>query len=137
MSTTTHAVKPLSEQSDPKSQRTRRFWYALGLAALLLLVVAGAALAVRGRLDPGEPVTGISEVAVRDNEFSPAAVEVPTGTTVTWRWEGGEAHNVVGDGWEAPVQASGEFARAFAEPGTYGYQCTLHFLMSGEVVVTG
>lgn len=117
--------------------RRRRLRYVLGAAILLVAVLGGiVALAIRAELDPGEPVAGVSEVAVRDVEFGPAAVEVAAGTTVTWRWEGEEQHNVVGDGFESPVQTEGEFAHAFAEPGTYDYQCTLHFFMRGEVVVT-
>jgi plastocyanin len=117
--------------------RSRRRWYVLGAVVLLVAAIGGIALGVvRAQLDPGAPVAGVSEVAVRDNEFRPAAIEVPAGTTVTWRWDGEEQHNVVGDGFESPVQTAGEFARAFPEPGTYDYRCTLHYFMRGEVVVT-
>ena len=44
---------------------------------------------------------------------------------------------MAGDGLESPVQTAGEFATAFGEPGTLAYRCTLHFLMHGNVVVTG
>ena len=121
----------------PNPVRRRGLWRWLAIGGLVLVVVASAAaLVVRGRLDPGDPVAGVSEVAVRDNAFAPAAVAVPAGTTVTWRWEGEEEHNVVGDGFASPVQTAGAFAHEFAEPGTYAYECTLHFFMRGEVVVT-
>jgi plastocyanin len=55
---------------------------------------------------------------------------------VTWRWQGEEEHNVVADDFESPTQTTGRFAHTFAEPGTYAYECTLHFFMRGEVVVT-
>lgn len=113
----------------------RRLVIALGGLLLLLAVVGGGALVLRDLLDPGEAVAGVTEVTLRDNAFSPAAIAVPPGTTVTWRWDDVEAHNVVGDGFESPVQTEGEFAHPFAEPGTYPYRCTLHFLMRGEVVV--
>ena len=119
-------------------RRSRRLWRGLAIGALVLVVIAGiGVLVVRAQLDPGDPISGVSDVAVRDDEFVPAAIEVPTGTTVTWRWEGENEHNVVGDAFESPVQTEGKFARSFAEPGTYAYQCTLHFFMRGEVVVTG
>jgi plastocyanin len=76
-------------------------------------------------------------VAVEDNEFAPAAIEVPAGTTVTWQWQGNDQHNVVGDDYESPVQNQGEFAHTFSDPGTYDYQCMLHGGMRGEVIVTG
>lgn len=105
------------------------------LAAVALLIGAGA-LFLRSALDPGEPVPGVSTVAVRDDEFGPAAVEIPAGTTVTWTWEGSDQHNVVGDGFESDTQATGTFDRTFAEPDTYDYRCSLHFFMRGRVVVT-
>ena len=114
----------------------RRFWIGVGVAALALVVLGGA-LIIRDELNPGDPVSGVTEVAVRDDKFAPAAIEVPAGTTVTWRSEGEDKHNVVGDGFESPNQVAGEFAHTFAEPGTYDYRCTPHFFMRGEVVVTG
>lgn len=115
----------------------RPLWlFGLIVLAMLAVVVGAGALWVQSRLDPGSAVGGMTEVAVRDNAFSPAAVEVPAGTTVTWRWVGEDDHNVVGDGMESPTQSEGEFAREFVDPGSYEYQCTLHFFMRGEVVVT-
>jgi plastocyanin len=109
---------------------------ALLLATLALLVVAAAAvLFVRAQLDPGPPVSGVTEAAVRDDTFVPAAIAVPAGTTVTWRWQGEDEHNVVGDGFASPAQVDGTFAHAFAAPGSYDYQCTLHTFMRGRVVV--
>ncbi|CAA9548091.1 MAG: hypothetical protein AVDCRST_MAG70-687 [uncultured Thermomicrobiales bacterium] len=118
----------------PRSRRTLR----LLVGGVLVLAVLGIALTLvfRAMLDPGEPVDGVTEVAVRDNEFGPAAVEIPAGTTLAWRWEGEEEHNVIGEGFESPNQVTGEFAHTFADPGTYAYRCTLHYFMRGEVVVS-
>ena len=136
VSVTTLPPTPKFDRSG-SGNRGRRHRYVLGAAVLLAAAIGGIALVVvRAQLDPGASVAGVSEVAVRDNEFVPAAIEVPAGTTVTWRWDGEEQHNVVGDGFESPVQVDGEFAHAFSEPGTYDYRCTLHFFMRGEVVVT-
>jgi hypothetical protein len=30
-----------------------------------------------------DPVTGVTEVAAKDNQFTPPAIQVPAGTTVT------------------------------------------------------
>lgn len=136
MSTMTQPENPTRVRANARPQRARRR-SLLVVAALLVVVVVGAGLWLRVRLDPGSAVAGARLVAVRDNEFGPAAVQVPVGTAVTWRWDGEEGHNVVGDGFESPVQVDGEFVHTFAAPGTYGYRCSLHFLMRGEVVVTG
>lgn len=75
--------------------------------------------------------------------FSPAAVAVSPGTTVTWVWTGkGGAHNVHS---ESDAFDSGysdheghEFSFTFEEPRIYKYQCDPHAMMGmkGAVVVT-
>jgi plastocyanin len=117
---------PTNSPDSPR--RTRR---RLGMAL--------ADRAAREAIDhgnPGDPVVAVSEVTVRDFRFAPDAIEVPVGTTVTWRWEGDHDHNVVGDGFESPVQDEGTFTHTFAEPGTSDYRCTVHPFMRGKVVVT-
>jgi plastocyanin len=113
----------------------RLVWVLVGFGVVAVVAGVGAVI-VRNRLDTGDPVVGVSNVAVRDNEFGPSAVEVPVGTTVTWQWDGKDEHNVVGDGLESPLQSEGTYAYTFDEPGTYEYHCTKHFFMRGEVVVT-
>ncbi len=73
--------------------------------------------------------------------FSPAVIQVETGTMVTWEFadvdEGGVpvAHNVVFSDEASPVLTEGDYSRMFAEAGVYDYVCTLHAFMSGRVVV--
>lgn len=107
--------------------------------ALLTAVVAGSLL-LTACGDDGEdpasaaPVAG-NEVAVVDNDFEPVNLEVSSGETVTWLWEGDAAHNVVGEGFESEVQDAGTFSQTFEDPGTYDYECTLHNGMTGRVTV--
>lgn len=126
------------QHTAPRTSFLRRRLVIIAATAIVLLAVVGggAALIVRAQLDPGEPVFGVSDVAVQDNDFGPSAIQVPAGTTVTWRWDGEEEHNVVGDTFESPTQREGTFALTFEDPGTHGFECTLHFGMTGEVVVT-
>ena len=111
----------------------------LRLLLPVLAVVVLAACMPAGGSDPADaaPVkTG--EVVAKDNRFDPVAVEVPAGTTVTWRFEDGSVpHNVKGDGFESRTQSSGSYRHRFDAPGTYAYRCTLHSGMKGRVVVTG
>lgn len=101
-----------------------------------LALIAGGCGA--GGPDPlAAPPVAASAVVVADDEFAPAAVEVPAGTSVTWTWEGGNAHNVSGDGFTSDTQDEGTFTHAFDAPGTYAYRCTLHPGMTGAVVVSG
>ena len=114
----------------------RRFWIWAGVSLIVVaaLAIAGA-IYIQNELDPGDPVVGVTSVDVHDNEFEPSAVQITAGQTVTWTWSGNEDHNVVGDGLESDTQSSGTYSFTFNEPGTYSYECTLHFFMRGEVVV--
>lgn len=102
------------------------------LTALLLTGCGGASAA--GADEPGTPVA-TATVQVVDNDFEPPHAELTAGDTMTWRWQGSSDHNLVGDGFESPVQRDGTFAHRFSEPGTYEYRCTLHGGMDGTVTV--
>jgi plastocyanin len=111
----------------------------LFLPALLLAAALLAGCADNG--DPGAaepPASGVTTVVAKDNRFSPAAIQVPTSTEVTWSFQDGQVpHNVHGDGWgSGEPQRSGTFRHTFDRPGTYDYTCTLHPRMTGRVVVT-
>jgi plastocyanin len=84
------------------------------------------------------PVKGVSTVDAKDLRFQPPAIEVPTGTEVTWRFvDGAVPHNVKGDGFASGNQSRGTFSHRFERPGEYRYHCDLHAGMNGRVVVTG
>ena len=119
--------------------RSRPIWLALlALAAVLVLAGCGGEDGGDGGADAA-PVTGVTEVAAKDNQFTPPAIEVPAGTTVTWRFEDRLVpHDVAGDGFKSgDPQRSGTFTHTFDQPGTYPYRCTVHDGMTGRVVVTG
>jgi len=72
--------------------------------------------------------------------FTPPAITVSTGTTVTWEWEGPN-HNVVAQDPETTFnsgepQSSGTFEYTFENAGGYPYLCEPHsFQMKGYVTV--
>jgi plastocyanin len=119
------------------------------LPALLVPAVLAAAIVLAGCGGGDEdgggggaaaaPVTGVTEVAAKDNRFTPAAIQVPAGTSVTWRFEDGFVpHDVKADGFSSgEPRRKGTFTHTFAQPGTYAYHCTVHDGMTGRVVVTG
>jgi plastocyanin len=57
-------------------------------------------------------------VVAKRVKFSPAAIEVPAGTEVTWSFQDGPVpHDVKGDGWDSgDPQRSGTFSRTFDQP---------------------
>jgi plastocyanin len=116
------------------------------LPALLVPAVLAAAIVLAGCGDDGggagadaAPVTGVTEVAAKDNRFTPAAIQFPAGTEVSWRFEDGFVpHDVKADGFSSgDPQRKGTFTHTFDRPGTYPYRCTIHDGMTGRVVVTG
>jgi plastocyanin len=114
-------------------------------AALRLLLPALAVLALAACSGGGDGAAAAdatpvktSEVVAKNTRFNPAAIEIPAGTTVTWRFQDGAVpHDVKGDGFESKTQSSGTYRHRFDAPGTYAYRCTLHAGMKGRVVVTG
>lgn len=110
---------------------------------LLATLAAVAALGCSGDGDAtGPPNAGNNSrtVAVRNNLFDPATLEVPVNSTVTWTWSSdGVEHNVTFQtGPGSDNRTSGSFARTFPTAGTYAYSCTIHGAqgMSGVVNVT-
>ena len=80
-------------------------------------------------------------VTIQNYAFSPAAVTVKQGTTVTWTNKDSVAHTVTEtDGKAGPdsgdVNPNGTYSFTFKTPGTYHYQCTIHPEMTGTVTVT-
>ncbi len=94
---------------------------------------------------PEHPHTSWNESQRHNNAddipmFEPAAIEVSPGTTVTWKWEGRGAHNVVAtDGKfdSGGITSQGPFSHTFKSPGTHYYYCEPHKEsgMKGAVVV--
>lgn len=81
---------------------------------------------------------GTATVRTVDRSFSPRAVTIATGGTVTWEFT--DTHNVTFRG-SAPTggsignTSSGSVSRQFGTAGTYNYDCSLHSGMSGTVTV--
>ena len=79
-------------------------------------------------------------VTMQSRAFTPPAIRVASGATVTWTNSDGEAHNVTFAGAAVPpsgTMAAGT-AKALVMPtvaGTYAYTCTFHSGMSGSVQV--
>ena len=110
---------------------------ALAWTAMLALVALTLAAAACSGIDDVEPVSGVTTVEVKDNEFTPRVIEVPAGTEITWDVSGANPHNVIGDGWSSDTLKRGDtFAHVFDTAGEHNYECTLHGGMTGRVIVT-
>jgi plastocyanin len=88
----------------------------------------------------GTSPVATNQVSVSDNSFTPAAIVVTAGTTVTWTWTSATIHNVTFSA--SGVTGSGDrggtgevFSKQFPTVGTFAYACGLHAGMSGSVKV--
>ncbi len=98
-----------------------------------LIVRPGAPLIREG----GDAAPGSVQVA--DFAFSPADVEVASGSEVTWSNEDPTAHTVTADDDSfdsGTLDPGARFAFRFDEPGTYRYACVIHPTMRATVRVT-
>jgi plastocyanin len=81
-------------------------------------------------------------VQLKNLQFSPKAIRVHTGTTVTWVNDDPVLHNVASVDSvflsPDPLPSGDRFSFTFTQPGTYRYQCIYHHpTMLGVVLVAG
>lgn len=87
----------------------------------------------------GEPGATSARVAIGDNTFSPAALEVSVDDEVVWQHDGENPHTVTfaDDGPDSGNLANGETYRlTFEEAGEFSYVCAIHSQMQGTVTVS-
>lgn len=109
------------------------FLLVLGITAIWLLSACSGGASAQS----APAAKGVSEVLVKDMRYTPGAIEVPAGTTVTWRFQDGQIpHDVKGDAFQSEVLRAGAFTHTFSTPGSHDYHCTLHPGMTGRVIVT-
>jgi plastocyanin len=79
-------------------------------------------------------------VSIKNFAFSPATLNIKTGTKVTWTNNDSVSHTVTSDSGTtlnsstlAPGQSYGV---TFTNPVSVGYHCSIHPMMKGTVVVT-
>lgn len=111
------------------------------LLSVFVLAVALALLAASAMLlAPAKTQAATHVVTIQDNSFVPSSLTIAVGDTVEWRNDGISAHtttrNVGPESWNSGTMMPGDsFSHTFSEPGTYIYECLIHFGMSGTIVV--
>jgi Icc protein len=89
-------------------------------------------------LDAEMPATGAHDVVVDNFSFTPGVTSVAVGSTITWTNRDDVPHNIVSTErkFRSPVLDTDEqFSHRFDAPGTYKYFCSIHPVMTGQVVV--
>ncbi|HXZ43799.1 MAG TPA: cupredoxin domain-containing protein [archaeon] len=112
-----------------------------GTMALATLLMPAALPAAQSK-SPTPQVTvakvASPQIRIENFQFTPAAVTVPVGTTVTWTNDDGTLHTVTSTTKafsSAGLDEGGVFSYTFTSPGTYSYFCKLHPHMTGTIVV--
>ena len=103
-------------------------------AALLLAAVATVTITIEG---PAQ-AQGDAAVVIKNFDFSPMAVTVPAGASVTWKNLDGEPHTVTSvDGLfrSGALDQGDSFTFKFIKPGVYRYLCSIHPRMTASVTV--
>lgn len=82
-----------------------------------------------------------TKVTISNFSFSPAAIKVKVGDTVTWTNQDEVGHTVTADNSSTDAPASDllskgqSYSFTFKKAGTYTYHCTPHPYMKGTVIV--
>ncbi|MCX6752035.1 MAG: cupredoxin family copper-binding protein [Candidatus Nomurabacteria bacterium] len=78
-------------------------------------------------------------VKIQGFAFSPSTLTIKKGTKVTWTNNDGVAHTVTSDSGSlldsGRILPGGTFSFTFNTVGTFNYHCTIHPMMTGNVVV--
>ena len=83
--------------------------------------------------------TGAEAVTIDNFQFTPQALSIAKGSTVTWTNHDDVPHVIMSTtkAFKSPVLDSDDhYSRVFDAAGTFDYYCSLHPRMTGKVVVT-
>lgn len=87
---------------------------------------------------PGPHAVPSTVVVLQHFSFDPSVVTITAGQTIEWIWrDKGDPHNVTFSNFHSATKTTGVYYHTFDAPGDYYYFCTLHYNMTGEVIVTG
>jgi plastocyanin len=107
------------------------------IAAGALGALVGSALAFGVAGAPAQTGNGI--VSIDNFTFTPAALTVKAGTTVTWTNKDDIPHGIAssGNGFarSRALDTDDSYSFTFTRPGTYQYFCYIHPHMTGTIVV--
>lgn len=108
-----------------------------GRRALLTMAASLALTAALAGLSPARAQTP-NAVVIKNFMFSPMALTVKAGSTVTWKNLDGEPHTVVNDAGmfrSAALDQDDTFQFTFDKPGVYKVFCGIHPNMRATITV--
>ncbi|PVX79865.1 cupredoxin domain-containing protein [Paraburkholderia unamae] len=107
----------------------RAFVFCSGAGMLAAALAAGL---------PAAQAQEPSQIVIKNFMFSPMAITVKAGTTVTWKNMDGEPHTVVDDAGifhSAALDQNDTYQFKFDKPGVYKVFCGIHPYMKATITV--
>jgi plastocyanin len=133
----------IHDTTNPTSRFLRLLVSIIGIAVATGLAIGMPACGDDDPAAPNDdgPFTGT--IQVRDNSYSPRAVTISVGDSVTWQWVGSTSHTVthgtpgnLGGLFNEGPKSSGTFGYRFNAPGSIPYFCIPHAPnMTGTITV--
>lgn len=111
-------------------------------AIMVFSLLAAGCTSSSTTLPPGMLNGTQNAIIIKNFAFSPSALTIKAGRSVTWVNQDDVNHTVVSDpGTPVAFRSSnitfgGSYTFTFSKPGTYSYHCTIHPSMTGSVTVT-
>jgi amicyanin len=111
------------------------------VVVVIIVVVAVVVLAMQNQPGGSTGTGPAGTVNIQDFKFSPDTMTVNKGTTVTWTNHDNVDHTATSQSGPTSfdsgnIKPGGTYSYTFNETGTYGYICTIHPYMKGNVTVT-
>jgi plastocyanin len=103
-----------------------------------LLAAISCGTSTQTTTQPPGTQTQAAAVTIQNLAFSPSALTVPVGTTVTWTNNDSTAHTVTSKTglFDSGIMNQGAtFSFTFNNKGVFEYHCTIHTTMNGTVTV--
>lgn len=139
----TNAILP---PSSIKSAAQKRRSVVLVIVVMVVIALGLASQIARETVTKPTPGSEQAQVAIVDNNFSPAVLQVKVGTTVTWTNQEDVEHWIASDPYpdndETPGLNTGQkmgrgdsYSYTFEEAGTYTYHDDMSPTTGGTIIV--
>ncbi|MDO8668292.1 MAG: cupredoxin family copper-binding protein [bacterium] len=118
----------------------------LGIFFIAILALSGCSLYENNQTVAPRPAQTARQPEVSTNNaitvnienfsFNSNSVTIKKGTTVTWINNDSAPHEIKSTGFNSEILSKDQsFSFTFNEAGTFGYSCSIHPSMTGEIIV--